>query len=84
MAESDVTSQVEDLKVTDENATFATIDAEEDDQIVDPWNVETKSDKGVDYDKLISKLICLLFKVNKPGAEIQGESENPFLQRSLD
>ena len=28
---------------------------EDDDDFVDPWNVESKSDKGIDYDKLISK-----------------------------
>lgn len=27
--------------------------AEQDDDFVDPWNVESKSDTGVDYDKLI-------------------------------
>lgn len=27
---------------------------EEDDDIVNPWNVESKSTTGVDYDKLIS------------------------------
>lgn len=26
------------------------------DDFVDPWNVESKSDTGIDYDKLISKL----------------------------
>ena len=29
----------------------------DDDDVVDPWKVESKSAKGVDYDKLISK--CL-------------------------
>ncbi len=28
---------------------------EEDQDIVDPWTVKTSSDKGIDYDKLISK-----------------------------
>lgn len=85
MAESDVTSQVEDLKVTDENATFATIDAEEDDQIVDPWNVETKSDKGVDYDKLIKK-----FGSQKIDQElldrfeqVTGKAPHHFLKRGI-
>ena len=30
-------------------------DAEED--VVDPWNVSSKSDTGIDYDKLVSKFI---------------------------
>lgn len=29
--------------------------AEDDGDIVDPWNVTSKSDTGIDYDKLISK-----------------------------
>lgn len=29
--------------------------AKDDEDFVDPWNVESKSDAGVDYDKLISK-----------------------------
>lgn len=33
---------------------------EKDDDFVDPWNVVSKSDKGVDYDKLISKLLRLM------------------------
>lgn len=33
-----------------------------DDDIVDPWNVQSKSETGIDYDKLISKfLFCLIF-----------------------
>lgn len=29
--------------------------SDEDDDIVDPWNVAGKADTGIDYDKLISK-----------------------------
>ena len=32
------------------------VSIEDEDDFVDPWNVESKSDKGIDYDKLISKL----------------------------
>ncbi|XP_072025449.1 tryptophan--tRNA ligase, cytoplasmic-like [Amphiura filiformis] len=53
MAEQDLSSKVDDLKVT-ENAAEAVND-DDDDQVVDPWNVVTKSDKGVDYDKLIKR-----------------------------
>lgn len=28
---------------------------EENDDFVDPWNVESQSDTGIDYDKLIRK-----------------------------
>lgn len=38
-----------DLKIEESNDK----DAEED--IVDPWNVVSKSDTGIDYEKLISK-----------------------------
>ncbi len=58
MAEPDLSSKVDELKVA-ENAA----EADDDDQIIDPWQVVTKSDKGVDYDKLISKLeIEMLFQ----------------------
>ena len=30
---------------------------DENDDVVDPWNVVSKSDKGIDYDKLIGKKI---------------------------
>ena len=40
---------------------------EEGEDVVDPWTVESKSAKGVDYDKLISKFIfiCLYFHLLK-------------------
>lgn len=38
---SNVTDKVEELKL--------------DDDVVDPWNVASTSDAGVDYDKLIGK-----------------------------
>lgn len=50
MADS-VIENIVDLKVDDTPAKGT-----EDDDFVDPWNVESKSDSGVDYDKLISKL----------------------------
>lgn len=31
--------------------------AGDEDDVVDPWNVVSKSQTGVDYDKLISKLL---------------------------
>lgn len=37
-----------------------TDDQEDDGQIVDPWQVVAASDKGVDYDKLISELTNVL------------------------
>ena len=32
---------------------------ETEEDVVDPWNVTSSSDKGIDYDKLISKFCCL-------------------------
>lgn len=46
-----VIENIADLKVVDTSAKPV-----EDDDFVDPWNVESKSDAGVDYDKLISML----------------------------
>lgn len=47
MAEAEqVQKAVEDLKVDQD---------EDKDDIVDPWNVQSSSDKGIDYDKLISE-----------------------------
>ena len=40
-------------------ATNGTTEPEEEEDIVDPWKVESKSAKGVDYDKLISKNMLL-------------------------
>lgn len=36
--------------------------SKEDDDFVDPWNVVSKSEKGIDYDKLIGTyaLFCLI------------------------
>jgi hypothetical protein len=36
----------------------------EDDDFVDPWNVVGSSVKGIDYEKLISKRKCRVFKAN--------------------
>lgn len=49
----------EDTKLTkpiEDELASATIDGADDD-FVDPWNVTSKNDAGVDYDKLISKRI---------------------------
>lgn len=48
------------MSARDDNNTVAetAIDAlklEEKDDFVDPWNVESQSDTGIDYDKLIRK-----------------------------
>jgi len=62
-SEKDVldTSTGKPLVAADQNGQNAVED------FVDPWNVHTSSMKGVDYDKLISKLILILnvfFKCN--------------------
>lgn len=45
-------SKTEAVEAAVENITIA--DTEQDDDFVDPWNVASTSDTGVDYDKLIS------------------------------
>ena len=54
MMEAKVEENLEKLKVED----AGTEETEED--VVDPWNVTSSSDKGIDYDKLIRKFCCLL------------------------
>lgn len=48
--------QNEQVNVSTEAAIEAISLIEDHDDFVDPWNVESKSDTGVDYDKLISEL----------------------------
>ena len=54
--EGSVTEQMNELHVAATNG--AAEDEEED--VVDPWKVESKSAKGVDYDKLISTYTVVL------------------------
>lgn len=46
-----VEEQLENMRVSGDGAP-----SEEDEDIVNPWNVCGKSDAGIDYDKLISEL----------------------------
>ena len=56
MAEESVESRLEGLKVEgEENEKKKEEENEEDGEVVDPWTVKTTSDKGIDYDKLISE-----------------------------
>ena len=56
MADEKVTEKVNELTIDASNA------AEEDD-FVDPWTVASKSDKGIDYDKLIRKLLLNMMEL---------------------
>jgi tryptophanyl-tRNA synthetase len=49
MMEAKVEENLEKLKVEDAG------NEETEEDIVDPWNVTSSSDKGIDYDKLIKK-----------------------------
>lgn len=42
----------DDIKAVQEGVAAVALN-EKDDDFVDPWNVESKSDTGIDYDKLI-------------------------------
>ena len=53
MMEAKVEENLEKLKVEDAG------NEETEEDVVDPWNVTSSSDKGIDYDKLISKFCCL-------------------------
>lgn len=44
----------DDTKAVEQNVAAINLN-EKDDDFVDPWNVESKSDTGIDYDKLIGK-----------------------------
>lgn len=46
MAEDKVAEELSEVKLTEAGV---------DDDVVDPWNVTSKSDAGIDYDKLISR-----------------------------
>lgn len=39
----------------EEDTSKMSLDVKEDDDVVNPWNVQSKSQTGVDYDKLIRK-----------------------------
>lgn len=45
---------------------------DEDDDHVDPWTVASKSEKGLDYDKLISKLPMLVACILQAESAIVG------------
>ena len=47
-----VEDKMDQLKVQEVSKTTEEVD----DDFVDPWTVASKSDKGIDYDKLIRKL----------------------------
>jgi len=49
MMEAKVEENLEKLKVEDAG------NEETEEDVVDPWNVTSSSDKGIDYDKLIKK-----------------------------
>ena len=54
---NDLAQKVEEMKTEDVIAAGNENDEDDvdEDDVVDPWKVESKSAKGIDYDKLISK-----------------------------
>ena len=56
MMEAKVEENLEKLKVED------SVNEETEEDVVDPWNVTSASDKGIDYDKLIRKFYSLHFR----------------------
>lgn len=55
MAEDKVAEELSEVKLTEAGV---------DDDVVDPWNVTSKSDTGIDYDKLISRFCDSCFSIN--------------------
>lgn len=53
---ADCASRLEEMSVNEEESGNGPTSGED---VVTPWNVESATDDGVDYDKLISKLQCL-------------------------
>ena len=68
MMEAKVEENLEKLKVED----AGTEETEED--VVDPWNVTSSSDKGIDYDKLISKFCCLHLRTERQVCTVRAPS----------
>jgi len=79
MMEAKVEENLEKLKVEDSG------NEETEDDVVDPWNVTSTSDKGIDYDKLIKKFgskkidDVLIERMEK----ITGKKVHRFLRRGV-
>jgi len=79
MMETKVEENLEKLKVEDSG------NEETEDDVVDPWNVTSTSDKGIDYDKLIKKFgskkidDVLIERMEK----ITGKKVHRFLRRGV-
>ena len=52
---SAATEALSDEKELEQKMEEANIDEEGDEDVVDPWQVKTTSEKGIDYEKLISR-----------------------------
>lgn len=78
---SDTTEQLQNMKL-DDTATTADMD---DDDIVDPWTVQSTSAKGVDYDKLIKRFGSS--KVDQPLIDriekLSGKPAHHLLRRGI-
>ena len=74
-----VEKKMDDLSVQSE----AKNPDQEEDDFVDPWNVSSKSDKGIDYDKLIRRFgsskidDVLIQRIEK----VTGKPAHHFLKR---
>ena len=54
MADS-IGDKLKETTITSNNVVEENVDEEDEVDVVNPWNVVSKSQTGVDYDKLISK-----------------------------
>ncbi len=55
MSAEEVNSKMEEMKVNDTATSNHEDEQQQEEDDVNPWSVSSKSAKGVDYDKLISK-----------------------------
>jgi len=85
--EDQISSKVANLTTTDDSGDVINgASVEEDDDIVNPWDVASKSAAGVDYDKLIKKFGCskiddsLISRLEKVSG---GKPAHHFLKRGI-
>jgi len=72
---------------TEDNLANLTLNEAEDgnQDVVDPWNVQSKNDTGIDYDKLIKRFGCqkiseeLIARIEK----VIGKPAHPLLKRGI-
>jgi len=84
--EDQISSKVANLTTDDSGDVINGASVEEDDDIVNPWDVASKSAAGVDYDKLIKKFGCSKiddFLISRLEKMSGGKPAHHFLKRGI-